>query len=96
MQYLVSASDILKAEADALLGGMVLDTKSFSVRTGGRTFEAAAFIRRAGADTVEVKKLFQSNLADTVERYEIVRAARLYHGDIAISVLERQTDVSCP
>ncbi|NLT39313.1 MAG: DHH family phosphoesterase [Clostridiales bacterium] len=94
MQYLVSASDILKAEADALLGGMVLDTKSFSVRTGGRTFEAAAFIRRAGADTVEVKKLFQSNLADTVERYEIVRAARLYHGDIAISVLERQTDRS--
>ena len=29
-----------------------------------------------------------------MERYEIVRAARLYHGDIAISVLERQTDRS--
>ncbi len=92
MQYLVSASDILKAEADALLGGIVLDTKSFSVRTGGRTFEAAAFVRRAGADTIEVKKLFQTNIADTVERYDIVRSARLYSKEIAISVLEHTTD----
>lgn len=92
MQYLVSAADILKVEADALLAGMVLDTKSFSVRTGGRTFEAAAFARKAGADTVEVKKLFQSDVSETVERYDIVRAARMYNEDIAISVVDHTTD----
>ena len=92
MQYLVSASDILKVEADALLGGIVLDTKSFSVRTTGRTFEAAAFARRAGADTVEVKKLFQSDVADTLERYDIVRSARMYNDDVAVSVVDHTTD----
>ena len=41
----------------ALLAGIVLDTKNFTMRTGGRTFEAAAFLRRSGADTGEVKRL---------------------------------------
>jgi len=92
MQYLVSAQELLKVEADALLAGMVLDTKSFSVRTGGRTFEAAAFVKKAGADTVEVKRLFQSDVADTVERYDIVRSARMYNDDIAVSVVDHTTD----
>jgi len=92
MQYLVNPADILKVEADALLAGMVLDTKSFSVRTGGRTFEAAAFARRAGADTVEVKKLFKTSLGDAMERYDIIRSARLYRDDIAIAALDHSTD----
>ena len=75
-------------EAMALLAGIVLDTKNFSVRTGSRTFEAAAFLRRAGADTVDVKKLFQNDLDATVSRYQIVQAARLYRNEIAIAALE--------
>ena len=75
-------------EAQALLAGIVLDTKNFSVRTGSRTFEAAAFLRRTGADTVDVKKLFQNNLADTLDRYKIIQTARLYRGDIAIAALD--------
>ena len=39
---------MLKCEAEALLAGIVLDTKNFTNRTGGRTFEAAAYLRRAG------------------------------------------------
>ena len=74
-------------EAQALLAGIVLDTKNFSVRTGSRTFEAAAFLRRAGADTVDVKKLFQNDLNDTVSRYQIVQAARLYRNELAIAAL---------
>ena len=56
LQYLVEPSDLLRAESEALLAGMVLDTKNFTMRTGARTFEAAAFLRRAGADTYEVQK----------------------------------------
>ena len=55
LQYLIEPGDLLKAESEALLAGIVLDTKNFTNRTGGRTFEAAAYLRRAGADTAEDK-----------------------------------------
>ena len=76
-------------EAEALLAGIVLDTKHFSMRTGGRTFEAAAFLRRAGADTAEVQRLFQGNLGDMVTRYDIIRQARVVREGIALSVIGR-------
>ena len=85
LQYALDPGDIRPLEAQALLAGIVLDTKNFSVRTGSRTFEAAAFLRRTGADTVDVKKLFQSDLEATVARYRVVQAARLYRNEIAIA-----------
>lgn len=88
LQYAVEPADILPMEAQALLAGIVLDTKNFSVRTGSRTFEAAAFLRRLGADTVDVKKLFQNDLTSTIARYQIIQSARLYRGDIAIAALD--------
>ncbi len=88
LQYSVEPKDIRPMEAQALLAGIVLDTKNFSIRTGSRTFEAAAFLRRAGADTVDVKRLFQNDLDDTVSRYQIVQAARLYRNEIAIAALD--------
>ena len=87
LQYLVEPSDLLREEAEALLAGIVLDTKHFTLRTGGRTFEAAAFLRRAGADTAEVQKMFQNDLDDMVSRYDIIRRAELYREDIAVSVV---------
>jgi len=78
LQYVVNPSDILRVEAEALLSGIVLDTKNFTMRTGGRTFDAAAFLRRAGADTTEVKKLLQSDMEHTVSRYKILQSAKLY------------------
>ncbi len=88
LQYSVETHDILPIDAEALLAGIVLDTKNFSVRTGGRTFEAAAFLRRAGADTVSVKMLFQNDLDSTLARYKILQAAKHYRGDIAIAALD--------
>ena len=78
MEELVEQSDILKCEADAILSGIVLDTKSFTIRTGDRTFDAAAYLRRAGADTSEVKKLLQTGMEDTIARYKIMQSAELY------------------
>ena len=87
LQYLVEPSDLLREEAEALLAGIVLDTKHFTMRTGGRTFEAAAFLRRAGADTAEVQRLFQSDLGEMVSRYDIIRRAEVYRDNIAVSVI---------
>ena len=92
LQYLVEPGDLLKAESEALLAGIVLDTKNFTNRTGGRTFEAAAYLRRAGADTADVQRMFQSDLQSMISRYDIIRRAELYHGDIAIAALDQECD----
>lgn len=89
LQYIVEPADVLRLEAEALLAGIVLDTKNFTMRTGGRTFEAAAFLRRSGADTGEVKRLFQNNLADAVSKYSIIQNAKLHHEHIAVAVAEK-------
>ena len=91
LQYLVEPKDLLRGEAEALLSGIVLDTKNFTMRTGGRTFEAAAYLRRAGADTTEVRLLFQSDLHSMVERYAIIRQAELVRGDIALAAVETES-----
>ena len=85
LQELIEQGDILKCEADAMLAGIVLDTKSFTLRTGDRTFDAAAYLRRCGADTTEVKKLLQTGMEDTIARYKIMQSAELYRG-VAIAV----------
>ena len=90
LQYLVEPQDLLQEEAGALLAGIVLDTKNFMMRTGGRTFEAAAYLRRAGADTAEVRRYFQSDLPSMIQRYDIIRCAKMVHGDIAVAVAERE------
>ena len=92
LQYLVEPGDILRAEAEALLAGMVLDTKNFTQRTGGRTFDAAAYLRRAGADTADVQRLFQGGLDEMVERYSIIRHAEMFRDDIAIAAVEEEVD----
>ena len=87
LQEVAESSDILKCEAEALLSGIVLDTKSFTIRTGERTFDAAAYLRRCGADTTYVKKLLQNDMEDTVARYRIMQNAELYRS-IAIAAPE--------
>jgi len=90
LQYMVEPADILRVEAEALMAGIVLDTKNFTLRTGGRTFEAAAFLRRVGADTIEVRRYFQSDLTSMIRRYEIIRRAQMYHGDMALAAAEQE------
>lgn len=86
--YLLETGDLLKPEAEALLAGIVLDTKNFTNRTGGRTFEAAAYLRRAGADTQDVQRMFQSDLESMIDRYAIIRRAVLYREDLAIAAID--------
>ncbi|MBQ9250043.1 MAG: DHH family phosphoesterase [Oscillospiraceae bacterium] len=87
LQEVAEPADVLRCEAEAMLSGIVLDTKSFSLRTGERTFDAAAWLRRAGADTTEVKKLFQTDMDRTVARYKILQLAEQYR-QVAIAATE--------
>ena len=92
LQELTESADIIHQEAEALLAGIVLDTKNFSIRTGERTFDAAAFLRRIGADTTEVKKYMQSDMIHAVEKYRVLQEMKMYRDGIAIVVLEEEID----
>ncbi len=87
LEYAVEQKDVLPIEAKALMAGLILDTKSFNVRTGERTFEAAAYLRQLGADTVEVKRLLQNDYDDTIIKHKIIAAARMHKHGIAIAPL---------
>ena len=92
LQYILEPADLLRHEAEALLAGIVLDTKHFTMRTGGRTFEAAAFLRRAGADPSEVRVFFQNDLDGTIARYDIIQNAKLIRNNIAIAQVDHTVD----
>lgn len=90
LQYLGDKKEIEKIEAEALLAGIVVDTKNFSFKTGVRTFEAASWLRRIGADTTNVKQLFQSDMDIFIAKAEIIRNAQKVTKTIALSVCDTQ------
>lgn len=85
LPYMSNTPIIGASEADALLAGIMLDTKNFVLRSGVRTFEAASYLKSRGADSVKVKKLFSSTAEEHKERAEIVSSCFIYK-DCAISV----------
>lgn len=66
-------------EAQALLAGIMLDTKNFVLKTGVRTFEAAAFLRKKDADTVAVKRLFSNSINTYKEKSHLVSSAEIFN-----------------
>ncbi len=87
LQYM--GEDLIgKAEAEALLSGITLDTRNFVLRTGVRTFEAAAYLRRLGADTVSVKRMFADSLDTYQLKCELVNRAQVFH-HIAIAASDK-------
>ncbi|MCI6640118.1 MAG: DHH family phosphoesterase [Pygmaiobacter massiliensis] len=67
-------------ESEALLAGMMLDTRDFVVNAGVRTFEAAAYLRRMGALTQNVKLLFAGSLENYTAKAKLVESAIIYKG----------------
>ena len=78
LQYMNSEVNITKTVAEALLAGIMLDTKDFVIGTGVRTFEAAAFLKDKNADTVSVKKLFANSLEINKLRTKVISEAESY------------------
>ena len=75
IRYMPSKPKISKQGAEALLAGIYLDTKNFTLRTGVRTFEAAASLRDYGADTISVRKLFAASADENSLVSKIVNEA---------------------
>lgn len=88
LQYVTGKLSLTKLEAESLYAGMVIDTKSFTFKTGVRTFEAASFLRKHGVDTVAIKTLFQQDLGSYIKRAAIIGNAEIIREHIAISMYD--------
>lgn len=85
IEYFAEKMPVRPLEAEALLAGIMIDTKGFSFRTGARAFEAASYLRKLGADTTNVRHLFQDDLETFSARAGIVQNAQILPHGIAVS-----------
>ena len=80
LQFMPKENNITPLEANALLAGIMLDTRSFALHVGVRTFEAAAWLRSRGAQTADTKLLFNTSKEEYEARAHIVEGAYIYKG----------------
>ena len=92
MQHFSQKRFINKLEAEAMLAGIMVDSNSFSVRTGVRTFDAASWLKRGGADTTEVKRFFQVKREDFTAKANAIAGAEFSEDGIAYAVTEGNAD----
>ena len=91
LQYMVPNQTISRLEAEALLAGIYLDTKGFSIKAGFRTFEAAAYLKRAGADMTSVKRMFQNSFEEYMQREQVISCAKEIGDGIVMAVADFET-----
>ena len=94
LTYMSNDLNLTHFEADALMSGIVVDTKNFSFQTGVRTFEAASILKRAGANMLKVKSLFQDDLDTMVYRAEVIHNTKMIHDNIAVSRFDKESNNS--
>lgn len=89
-EYIPTVTQLGSFTADALMAGIMLDTKNFILRVGSKTFEAAAYLKTQGAETVRVKKLFANDIENYHIRNKIISGARKYQ-NCAIALNDEPT-----
>lgn len=85
LEYQPKNGKIQMLEATALLAGIIVDTKSFTLRTGARTFDAASYLRSHGADTILVQKFLKEDINTYIRRAKIIENVYFYRDSIVIS-----------
>lgn len=85
LQYIQDGIKVRQVEADAMYGGIMIDTNNFSNKTGVRTFEAAAFLRRCGADVTRVRMMFRNDVNDYKARAKAVSGAEVFLDNFAMA-----------
>ncbi|AUI72191.1 DHH family phosphoesterase [Companilactobacillus alimentarius] len=75
---------IEKIEATALLAGITVDTKSFSLRTGTRTFDAASYLRSVGADEAVIQNVLKENVDSFIQRNHLIETITMVNSNMAV------------
>ena len=98
LQYVETKVELNISEIEGLYGGIMVDTKNFTFKTGVRTFEAAAYLRKFGVDIIKVKKWFQADLESYNVIADIVKKAEMISESIAIStydIIDKNANTIC-
>jgi len=90
VQYFDEKLKLRPKEADALYGGIMIDTGNFLTRSGVRTFEAAAYLRRSGADVNRIRKLFRDSMDDVRAKSAAISKTEVYKESFAITVCDSE------
>lgn len=85
LEYQPKRGKIDMLEATALLAGIIVDTKSFTLRTGARTFDAASYLRGQGADTVLVQKFLKEDVDSFLKRAKLIETVYFFKKGVAIA-----------
>ena len=75
-------------EAEALLAGMMVDTRNFGMNSGEHVFSTAAYLCRCGADSVAARMLFKSTMALERAKANAVESSKMYKKGVIFSVCE--------
>lgn len=78
------AESIQPIEATAILGGIIVDTRNFTLRTGSRTFDAASYLKSVGADTILIQRLLKENVETYLLRSHLLNSLILLDNNIGI------------
>lgn len=84
IEYQPKRKNLTTIEATTLLAGIIVDTKSFSLRTGARTFDAASYLRLKGADSVLIQQFLKEDLQTVIKRNSLLERAYIFQEKIAI------------
>ncbi|MBQ3394598.1 MAG: DHH family phosphoesterase [Oscillospiraceae bacterium] len=99
MQYMLPPDyEMETVHAEALLSGIMLDTRNFTEKAGVRTYEAAGYLRRQGRLANEVLRFFSTTKEVYKAKSDLVNNATMYKG-IAISMrdeLPKSESVAVP
>ena len=85
------AESIQPIEATAMLGGIIVDTRNFTLRTGSRTFDAASYLKSVGADTILIQRLLKENVETYLLRSHLLNSLILLDNNIGIVQGEEDT-----
>ena len=85
IEYLPHKKKLSTVESTALLAGIIVDTKSFALRTGSRTFDAASYLRAKGADQAMIQEFLKEDLSMLIKRNKLIESAYIFKDTIAIA-----------
>lgn len=85
IEYQPKKDNLTPLEATSLLAGIIVDTKSFALRTGSRTFDAASYLRSKGADPVLIQHFLKEDLTTYISRSKLIEKSYIYKDTIAIT-----------
>ena len=85
LRYFEDGLKLRAIEADAMYGGIMIDTNNFSNKAGVRTFEACAFLRKCGADVTRVHSMYRESFEDFRVKASAISQAESYKERFAMT-----------